>query len=147
VSGGPAGLAALEPLVGTWTMTAGPPGGEPWPGGGTVRFEWIDDGAFLRETWEIDMPEAPNGIAIFGCDKGRNLLFQLYTDERDVNRIYEVTLSDGEWKMWRDADDPFPQRFIATFADDGNTISGRWEKREDGEWGVDFELTYRRAGT
>ena len=145
MSGPLGGLAALEPLVGEWAMTARPPGGEPWPGGGTVRFEWIDDGAFLRESWEIDMPEAPNGIAVFGSDEGRGLLFQLYTDERDVSRIYEVTLENGEWKMWRDSDDPFPQRFSGTFEDGGNTISGRWEKREDGEWAVDFELTYRRT--
>jgi hypothetical protein len=138
------GLGALEPLVGEWSMEATPPGGEPWPGGGTAEFEWIDDGAFLRETWAIDLPEAPNGVAIFGCDRRRDLIFQLYTDERDVHRIYEVTLEDGEWRMWRDADDPFPQRFSATFSDDGNSIAGRWEKQEDGEWGIDFELTYRR---
>ena len=124
-------------------MEARPPGGEPWPGGGTVRFEWIDDGAFLRETWAIDLPEAPDGVAIFGRDAGRDLIYQLYTDERDVHRIYEVTLEDGEWKMWRDAGDPFPQRFSSTF-EDGDTIVGRWERQEDGEWAVDFELTYRR---
>ncbi len=139
------GLKALEPLVGEWTMEAGPPNGEPWPGGGTVRFEWLNDGAFLRETWAIDMPEAPDGVAIFGSDRGRDRLFQLYTDDRDVHRIYEVTLADGEWKMWRDSDDPFPQRFTASFEDDGNTISGQWEKQEGGEWSVDFALTYRRV--
>ena len=138
------GLAMLEPLVGEWSMQAGPPDGEPWPGGGTVRFEWIDDGAFLRETWAIDMPEAPNGVAIFGCDRGGGIIYQLYTDERDVHRIYEVSLEDGEWKMWRDSDDPFPQRFSATISDDGDTIAGRWEKLEDGEWGIDFEISYRR---
>ena len=75
---------------------------------------------------------------------GAGTIYQLYTDERDVNRIYEVTLEDGEWKMWRDADDPFPQRFSATISDDGDTIAGRWEKLEDGEWGIDFEISYRR---
>jgi hypothetical protein len=139
------GLEILEPLVGEWTMEARAPGGEPWPGGGTVKFEWLDDGAFLRETWAIDMPEAPNGVAIFGRDARRDRIYQLYTDERDVHRIYGVTFEDGEWKMWRDADDPFPQRFSAKFEDD-DTITGRWEKQEDGEWSVDFELTYRRLG-
>ncbi len=137
------GLEVLEPLIGEWTIEAKPPGGESWPGGGTVRFEWIDGGAFLRETWAIDLPEAPNGVAIFGRDAGRDLIYQLYTDERDVHRIYEVTLEDGEWKMWRDAGDPFPQRFLAKF-EDGDTIVGQWERQEDGEWAVDFELTYRR---
>lgn len=139
------GLEALAPLVGQWSMEAGPPGGERWPGGGTVKFEWIEDAAFLREEWQIDLPEAPNGVAIFGRDRRKELIFQLYTDDRDVHRIYEVTLEDREWKMWRDADDPFPQRFSATISEDGNTIAGRWEKQEDGEWDVDFELSYRRV--
>ena len=137
------GLRSLEPLVGEWTMEARPPGGEPWPGGGTVKFEWIEGGAFLREEWAIDLPEAPNGVAVFGRDAGRDLIFQLYTDERDVHRIYEVSLEGGEWKMWRDADDPFPQRFSATFEDE-NTITGRWEKQEGGERSVDYELVSRR---
>lgn len=35
-----------------------------------------------------------------------------------VHRIYEMTLSDGVWKLWRDAPDPFPQRFTGTFSDE-----------------------------
>lgn len=64
---------------------------------------------FLREWWTIDMTEAPEAVAIVGSD----LLFQPYTDERVVQRIYEVTLAYGVWKMWRDSDDPFTQRFSA----------------------------------
>jgi hypothetical protein len=38
------------------------------------------------------------------------------------------------------------QRFSATISDDGNTISGRWEKSPDGRtWETDFDLTYRKA--
>jgi hypothetical protein len=46
----------------------------------------------------------------------------------------------------------FAQRFTGTFSADGNTISGAWEKRRNGEgehcerWEHDFALTYRRAG-
>jgi len=39
------------------------------------------------------------------------------------------------------------QRFTATFSDDGNTITGRWEIAEDGtNYSTDFDLIYRRAG-
>ena len=139
------GLRFLEPLVGEWALEAGFPGEEPWPGGGIATFEWIDGGALLRETWSIEMPEAPDGVAIFGCDVEKGSCFQLYTDERDVHRIYEVSLADGVWKMWREADDPFPQRFTGNFEDGDETIRGRWEKREQDEWEVDFDLTYRRV--
>jgi hypothetical protein len=31
-------LKLLEPLIGEWTLEAGPPDGEPWPGGGRAIF-------------------------------------------------------------------------------------------------------------
>ena len=38
----------LARFLGEWTMTAGPPGGPPWPGEARVRFDWLD-GAFLLQ--------------------------------------------------------------------------------------------------
>lgn len=139
------GLASLEPLIGEWSMEAGPPGGPKWPGSGRLSFEWMEGRAFLLQRWSVDLPEAPNGVAIIGCDRGNGTYFQLYTDERDVHRIYEMSFADGEWKLWRDADDPFPQRFAGELSDDGKTITGRWEKSEGTGWETDFELTYTKV--
>lgn len=50
---------------------------------------------------------------------------------RGIQRIYQMTLSDGVWTLWRDAPDPFPQRFSGTLSEDGPTITGRWEKALD----------------
>jgi hypothetical protein len=70
---------------------------------------------------------------------------QYYFDSRGVRRIYEMTLDDGVWTLWRDSPDPFPQRFTGTFEDDGQTMSGRWEKAPDGtNWEIDFDLIYRK---
>jgi hypothetical protein len=136
----------LEALVGEWTMEAGPPGGPPWPGAGRLTFEWLEGAPLLLQRWHVDLPEAPGGVAVIGCDGKSGSYSQLYTDERDVQRIYAMSLADGEWKLWRDGE-PFSQRFTGRFSEDGNTITGRWEIAEDGEtWRVDFELTYTRAG-
>jgi hypothetical protein len=140
-------LEPLEALVGEWTMEAGPPGGPAWPGEARVSFEWLEGRTFLIERWTIEMPEAPDGIAIIGAGGEAGGLRQHYFDSRGVHRTYEMSLTDGVWKLWRDSPDPFPQRFTGTFADDGRTITGRWEKAEDdGHWDIDFDLTYRRAG-
>ena len=94
----------------------------------------------------VDLPEAPDGIAIIGAGDEPDSFRQHYFDSRGVARIYEMTLRDGIWRLWRDAPDPFPQRFSATFSEDGATIKGRWEKAEDGStWETDFDLTYRRV--
>jgi hypothetical protein len=136
----------LEALVGEWTMEAAPPGGPPWPGGGRVTFEWLEGAPLLIERWQVDMPEAPNGIAVIGCDGMSGTYYQLYTDERDVQRIYEMSLDDGVWKLWRDGE-PFSQRFTGRFSEDGTTIAGRWEIAEDRKnWRTDFDLTYTRVG-
>jgi hypothetical protein len=154
-------LQPLDALVGEWTMEATPPGCEPWPGEARVTFEWLEGHKFLIQHWAIELPEAPDGIAIIGLkdapgdaravsqspDDPGTAYRQHYFDSRGVHRIYEMSLSDGEWKLWRDAPDPFPQRFNGTFSDDGKTIAARWEKAEDGDnWETDFDLTYRKAG-
>jgi len=63
-------LPELEPLVGEWTMEAGPPGGPPWPGEASVSFDWLEGGKFLIERWRVELPEAPDGIAIIGPGDG-----------------------------------------------------------------------------
>ena len=92
----------------------------------------------------VDVPEAPDCVVVIGCDGLSGTYYQLYTEERDVQRIYEMSLQDGVWKLWRDGE-PFSQRFTGTFSEDGNTIAGRWEIAEDGKtWRTDFDLTYTR---
>src|SRR6266545_3553736 len=138
-------LRQLEPLVGEWTFEAkwlaesrgGAAEGSPssdTPRGGTPAPA-CDGGA----------PEAPDNVSIIGCDPANGTYFQVYSDERGVCRIYEMSIGDGRWKLWRDGE-PFPQRFTATISDDGTTITGRWEKAEDGtNYTTDFDLTYRRV--
>jgi hypothetical protein len=124
-------LKRLEPLVGEWILEAKPPDGPPWPGEARATIEWHDSGAHLVERSTVEMPEAPDGISIMGCDAANGSYFQLYSDERGVCRVYEMSISEGKWKLWRDGE-PFAQRFSATISDEGNTIAGRWEKAPDG---------------
>lgn len=143
-------LRELDRFVGEWTMTAGPPGGPAWPGEARVRFAWIEGGAFLVERSSLDAPGLPEGIpksstSIIGCDAAHGTYFQLYYDDRDVCRVYQMGLSDGEWTLWRESP-PFAQRFHGTFSADGSTITGRWEMKEPGgEWKIDFAATYTRV--
>jgi hypothetical protein len=140
-------LRRLEPLVGEWTLEAISASGERWPGGGRLTFEWHASGAHLVQRGTVDHPDAPDNLSIIGCDAANGTYFQLYSDERGVCRVYEMSIDDGVWKLWRSGE-PFAQRFTATFADDGNTINGRWEIAEDGtNFTTDFDLICRRVGT
>jgi hypothetical protein len=140
-------LKELEVLVGEWTLEAIPPGGEPWPGGARITFEWLEgsDKRLLVERSTVEMPEAPNAVCVIGCDAAKGTYYQLYSDDRNVCRIYEMSIGNGEWRIWRDGD-PFAQRFKATISDDGNRIEARWEAAKDGtNWETDFDLVFRRV--
>ena len=138
-------LRQLNPLVGEWTFNATAADGTPWPGGGRITFEWHESGAHLVQRGTADHPEAPDNVSIIGCDGANGTYFQLYSDERNVCRIFAMAIGNGEWKLWREGA-PFSQRFTATFSDDGNTITGRWEMAQDGKnYSTDFDLVMRRS--
>jgi hypothetical protein len=137
-------LQLLNVLVGTWTTTGTH---SLLPGKvfhGRTTFTWIEGGAFLAMHSQIDEPEIPSGIAIFGTDDTTGECSMLYFDERDVSRRYETRVEGAEWRWWRNASD-FSQRFVGTISVDGRTIVSRGEySRNGGPWESDLALTYRR---
>ena len=68
----------------------------------------------------------------------------LYHDDRAVSRLYQMSLADGIWKMWRNSPG-FSQRLEGQFNPAGDVITARWEKSVDGStWEHDFDLTYTK---
>ena len=122
----------LDALVGEWDLDAH------WLVGGRAKFEWIEEGAFLLQRAEAELPaDAAQGLVenlpfpirtIIGLDDFSQTFSYLYTDGRGVSRVTQMTLEGREWKVSGRAGAEFFQRFIGTFSDDGNEISGRWER-------------------
>jgi hypothetical protein len=139
-------LDSLDVFVGVWSMRASfaadQADDEPHA---RTTFEWLPGRQFLIQRWEVEHPEAPDGIAIIGFDADKATLLQHYFDSRGIARVYEMTFADNVWTLQRFAAAPdFSQRFAGTFTDD--TISGRWESSSDGaNWNPDFALTYTRV--
>jgi hypothetical protein len=139
-----AALSPLSVLVGTWNTTGTHPLVRGTTFHGRTSFEWIQGGAFLMMHSQIDEPEIPSGIAIFGSDDTTGELSMLYFDERGVSRRYEVSLRDNEWKWWRNAPG-FSQRFTGTIAADARRIVSSGELSRDGaSWEPDLAVTYTR---
>ena len=88
-------LRELESLVGDWTMEARWPDGTPWPGGGHVTFRWHPSGAHLVQHGTVELPEAPENVSVIGCDAANGTYTQLYSDERGVCRIYEMSIGEA----------------------------------------------------
>jgi hypothetical protein len=49
-------------------QTATPAGSEPSPGEAQATFEWLEVGQLLLERSAVEMPEAPDGVSVYGCD-------------------------------------------------------------------------------
>lgn len=139
-------LQSFKDLVGEWRTT----GSHPYLPGTTLHgrttFDWIEGGAFLIMRSEIDEPDFPSGVAIFGSDDVAQRYFMLYFDERGVSRKYDVTMTGKTLKWWRD-EPSFSQRFTIAIEDDGNKMVGKGEMSRDGAaWEQDITLTLVRSG-
>ena len=112
---------------------------------GLVSFEWALDGAFLVLRMGGKPSGSPEALWLIGRDESTPNYTVLYYDARSVSRVYEMSFSDGAWKMWRTAPG-FWQRYEGQLHQDGKTITARWEKSSDGaRWEHDFDLTYTKV--
>jgi len=140
----------LTAFIGEWSTRADFPNAPPTDLRGRTMFEWMPGAHFLIQRWDAPHPAAPDGIAIIGFDPSRKTYLQHYFDSRGVARVYEMSFLDGVWSLSRESPDlsplDFSQRFTGTFSDDGQTIAGRWEKRDhESSWEHDFDLTYTKV--
>jgi len=134
----------LEILVGAWHMEGNHPM-LPEPVRGRSTFGWFEDGAFLEWRTDFEQSLPPNAMAIIGRDDARETCTVLYFDVRGVSRVYEMSLQEGVWRMWRDAPG-FRQRMTGTMSDDRNTITVHGELSKDGaHWEQDLDLVYTRV--
>lgn len=144
-----AALTDLKPLIGRWTVrvcwskqthirVGGPRCVE-----GTASFAASADGAFLAHTMSVN--GVPTSQWRIGRDDTSGAYVALYADDRGVSRIYQMSVNDGVWKLWRDAPG-FHQRFTARLGHECRLIEACWEKSLDGStWDTDFDLQYTNA--
>ena len=78
-----------------------------------------------------------------GCDAATLTYYQLYSDDRGVCRVYEMSIGDGDWRLWPEGE-PFPHRFTGTFQGEATQswAAGRL-RRTATNYETDFDLIYR----
>jgi|SRR5579859_181187 len=140
-------LKPLEALVGEWEMEISNASFLPRPSDtvkGLVSFAWIQDGAFLLMRMGDKPPGPPAALWLISRDESAPGYTVFYYDSRSVSRVYEMSFSEGVWKMWRNAPG-FCQRYEGTVSKEGKTIAAHWEKSVDGtRWEHDFDITYMK---
>jgi len=135
------GLKQLDVLIGQWVVESK----KYSAGRGRATVGPTEGGKFLRLESTQEDARFPQATLLIGSDDEREECTVLYSDAREVRRVYRTSVADGVWKMWREAPE-FNQRFIGQISDDGKTISGGWEMSRDGtNWEVDFDLKYTKV--
>lgn len=110
-----------------------------------ISFEWLQSGAFLVMFMGNKPPGTPDAVWLISRDELTQNYTVLYYDTRKVSRVYEMSFSDDEWKMWRNSPD-FSQRFEGKFSGDRNIITAHWEKSINGStWEHDFDVKYTKV--
>ena len=141
-------LTSLEGLVGEWEMELSHAPFLPHPSDtvkGPVLIEWVQDGAFLAMRMGDQPPVPPQALWLISRDDSTPNYTVLYYDARSVSRVYQMSFSDGVWKMWRESPG-FWQRYEGTVSSDSKAITAHWEKSSDGTtWEHDFDVTYTRV--
>jgi hypothetical protein len=141
-------LAALDFLVGEWEMTLSDASFLPDRNqtiAGRVMVEPIEAGGLLAMRQMADPAGPPMATWVIGRDGSQGEYVVLYTDDRGVSRVYQMSFADSTWRIWRD-DPEFSQRFDAHADEDRSVIVGRWERRSSsGFWEHDFTVTYARG--
>jgi hypothetical protein len=147
-------LEQLNSLIGAWRME-GTLGGHRLPAALTT-FRWSEEGPFLVQHTDLDrdaidtaslpedlMSESPMPVtAMIGLDDSFEEFSMLHADARGVLRVYQMTLKEAVWKIWRSAP-TFHQRFIGSLNDDATKITAVWEKSRDGSrWEHDLDVIY-----
>ncbi len=136
-------MKQFDLLVGEWTMVGTHPEFLS-AAHGHSSFEWLMQGGLLvwHLNWERGGP--PSALSVIGHDEQVETCSMLYSDERGVARIYQMSLEGGVWKMWRESPG-FSQRVTGTLSSDGNTIPCQGELSWDGShWEQDLSVTYTR---
>jgi hypothetical protein len=116
-------LKSLDRLVGTWELSD--------DSSGKVRYEWMEDGFFLIQHFEINVfGNAVKGIEVighlrpFGQNPGKDIRSRAYDNSGNTfDYVYEI--GNDTLYIWA-GEKGSPAYYKGKFSKDGNTNSGEW---------------------
>jgi hypothetical protein len=140
-----AALQSMSVCIGEWEMEISSIRADPSARvRGHASFRWAEGGAFVLFKAAVPDSPFPSQTSLMAPDDSAATYCMLYFDSRGVSRIYQMSLEEDVWKLWRNFPG-FSQRFTATFREDHNVLEGAWEISTDGtSWEHDFNIKYMK---
>lgn len=124
----------LAPFAGRWKTAGQVLASDAGPAleiAGTDEYEWMPGGFFLLHRVDVRIGgERVQALEIIGWDAGRGRYFMRSFDSQGGTGEMRASVDgDGTWTFSGET-----ERFTGTFSDGGDTLSGRWERREGERW-------------
>src|SRR5262245_19956996 len=94
-------LKRLDVLIGEWDVQFWYRSDPSQVVQGQTTFEWLGE-SFVIQRSGARLAYVPGAIWIIGSDSPGEIFTADYFDSRGVKRVYQMSLSDGLWKIWRD---------------------------------------------
>jgi hypothetical protein len=109
---------------------------------GIDEYEWMPGGFFLLHRVDVRIGgERVQALEIIGWDAKRGRYFMRSFDSQGGTAEMHASVRDGTWTFDGDA-----ERFTGAFSDGGETLSGRWERRDGERWLPWMDVRLKKAG-
>ena len=134
---------SLDIFIGRWTTTGSfvaPKPGEPETMTATDDYEWLPGHTHILHKAEAHMGGgAPSFTTeIMGFDPEGTLQAWAFNGDGSVS-TYAARLDGRSWSIDGDT-----ERFRGEFSADGETMTGRWERREGDAWTAWLDIELRK---
>ena len=134
---------ALTPFIGTWQTTGATRATASEPSQqieAVDSYEWLQGGYFILHHIESKKPMAFKGLEIIGRDESGNYFLHHY-DSMGGRVVSKGEMSGRCWHITSQS-----ERFTGTISEDGRTITGSWDRSNDGKaWTPWMDITLRKS--
>lgn len=115
-----AALRSLDRLVGRWAVDGS-------TSSGTIRYEWMEGGAFLVQHIDLVSADGPTrGIEYVGWDAASQTLRSHYFAPAGEILEYTYDVTGATVTIWFGGTDS-PAKFVGVFDDTGDRVTGGWQ--------------------
>ncbi|WP_219415229.1 DUF1579 family protein [Pseudonocardia nigra] len=137
-------LAALDVLVGRWTSsgrTVARPGEPSIAITGTDTYEWLPGGHFLVHRVDVRVGEEQvDVLEVIGRDEDGTIAMRSFDHRGDSAVMHASVDAAGTWTFAGPA-----ERAQLVVAEDGRSMSARWERRAGNGWEHWMDMEFHRT--
>lgn len=145
----------LDAFIGKWHMEGQQLAGPAGPAASISAlqtYEWLEGGQFLIHRFDGHVGDSPAAcVEIIGFEPERRCYRAHTFYNNGQMNVWDIDLRGDQWRVlgdWNSGDRQMKVRCTTTFADDGQTMTSKWEHSSDGlRWQTFWDVSARKIVT